>query len=963
MKFISWNVNGIRAAWNHGLEKVLIENDADIYAIQETKLSEPISVMELSGYQAFWSFCDSRKGYSGTLCLTKIPPIDVFFGFGENKDFDCEGRIITLEFTDFYFVNCYYPNSQGSELRHDYRAEWDKRLDLHLQKLRFHKSVILCGDFNVAVSDNDIYIESKWQEINSEGFLSEERESLNGIFEQGFVDTYRLVHPHEKDKFTWWSNRKFKRNENRSWRLDYFLCTQDLCQYVTESTMLFDTTGSDHCPIVLEMDIPMKFQRIELQPKAKKRITYSQVIGSNRYSEEFLLENADLTRLWNSIDWDIAEKRLTEMQKALAKSTYTYIDPLIKKWQRKILSSIDAKILAVRHVCSSTSGKGVDNVRWTTSEDKMRAALALWQDDYKTMPSRLLLITSKNNKQRRIHIETQFDRAMQTLHAFALDPIAETWGESKSFAYRRGRSAFDMNEYIKMAFSGENAPEWVFIGDIRKCFENINHDWIKRHIPLNEYMLEQFLSAGYIYSGELFPTDVGVGIGCTLSPIIANMVLDGLQKYIHIRLYNSEDEIDYSNGNMIRYADDIIVAARSYETAEQIREIISEFLAFRGLELSPEKSKIINVNDGFTFMSRAYFKSGDMLLAAPSEESVARFMDTMKSTIENFTGSQKTLIDKLNKKIDGWTTYHKVSEASNAFRKLDVYIKALLLDLCQKRHPKWKKEKILDKYWYMDADGRYIYALPNKREVRVKFLSDTLLTDYTPIKVHINPYVDFNYMEKRLNEREINNATGIYRSIWERQNGCCYYCGRKILKDEKKALIEIAPYKSRKAARYGYVHVRCVSYTLDEIETDVLPDTSAEVMALLEQLESDKKPIGMKYLPLADHFRNCSSNSVTLSIKEIEKILGFELGQAAHRKDFWTRTGMNTISNSWVDNGYRIVRMHLEDRPRIVFGLVDRSRNTSSVNIPNVIKYGKIPDDAKYELENYFNYIIKKYGL
>ena len=134
-------------------------------------------------------------------------------------------------------------------------------------------------------------------------------------------------------------------------------------------------------------------------------------------------------------------------------------------------------------------------------------------------------------------------------------------------------------------------------------------------------------------------------------------------------------------------------------------------------------------------------------------------------------------------------------------------------------------------------------------------------------------------------------------------------------------------------------------------------------MALLEQLESDKKPTGMKYLPLADHFRNCSSNSVTLSIKEIEKILGFELGQVAHRKDFWTRTGMNTISNSWVDNGYRIVRIHLEDRPRIVFGLVDKSRNTSSVNIPDVIKYGKIPDDAKYELENYFNYIIKKYGL
>ena len=158
-----------------------------------------------------------------------------------------------------------------------------------------------------------------------------------------------------------------------------------------------------------------------------------------------------------------------------------------------------------------------------------------------------------------------------------------------------------------------------------------------------------------------------------------------------------------------------------------------------------------------------------------------------------------------------------------------------------------------------------------------------------------------------------------------------------------------------------------IRFTYEEMETDVLHDTSAEVMTLLEQLESDsgtrKKSKSMKYLPLADFFHSCNCNSITLTFREIEKILGFKLGTTAYRSEFWQRTGLNTINSCWSDNGYQIVRMHLEDRPRIVFGLKDKSRNTSSVTIPDVIKYGKIPYDAKYEIENYFNYIIKKYGL
>lgn len=214
MKIISWNVNGIRAAWGHGLSSFLTKSNADIYAFQETKTSEAIPFMEIPGYEAYWSFCRGRKGYSGTLCLTKIKPIDVFYDF-EDEALNSEGRIITLEFEEFYFVNCYVPNSQRSEIRKDYRGKWDIALFLYLKKLRLRKPVIVGGDFNVAITDSDIYGENKWVEINSEGFESSERECLVELTKNGFVDSYRLLHPDERGKYTWWSNRRFKRKENR----------------------------------------------------------------------------------------------------------------------------------------------------------------------------------------------------------------------------------------------------------------------------------------------------------------------------------------------------------------------------------------------------------------------------------------------------------------------------------------------------------------------------------------------------------------------------------------------------------------------------------------------------------------------------------------------------------------------------------------------------------------------------
>ncbi len=961
MKILSWNVNGLRASWNHGLSALLQNTIADIYAFQETKVSEPFTVVELEGYEAYWSYCERKKGYSGTLVLTKFKPLSVSYEL-INPLFDTEGRIITLEFDTFFFVNCYVPNSQGSERRKDYRNEWDEQLHQHLLKLKRKKPVVICGDFNVSLSDEDIYESSSWQEKNAIGFLSEERDNLLKIIDSGFVDSYRLLHPDDKDKFTWWSNRLHKRNENKGWRLDYFFVTEGLSEDLRDAQILDTVYGSDHCPITIDINLVVE-EKVDVVNVRQRACTYKDLLELQE--KKIPLSQAhfsNLDALWKSIDWEMAESNLANMQMALAKAAYTNSFSLIEKWQKKIAYSIDAKLLAVRHVCETAAGSGVDRIIWTTAEDKMHAALTLTSKNYHAMPSRLLLIRSKNGKQRHIHIETYYDRAMQTLYSYALDPIAESWGDRKSFAYRKGRSAYDMHQYIVAAFSGEDAPEWAVIADVTKCYENISHEWILKRIPLVYSVLKEFLGAGYIFAGELFPMDVGIGIGCTISPIIANMSLDGLQEYIYKRLYPDGD-IDYLDGNLLRYADDIIVSARSESRAMLIKHIVQEFLDERGLELSAEKSKIINVNDGFTFMSRTYEKKNNELFARPSDQSIERFMGSMKELIEGYKGSQKSLIESINKKIDGWVTYHKITDADDAFRKMDVYITALLIELCEQKHPKWVREKIISKYWYKDHDGRNYYSLPNKREIRVKFLTDTLYYRYKPVKTNFNPYIDLDYMESRSHDRQIHSASGIYRSIWNRQNGRCYYCGHPILADEVKTLVEVDASQNSFVRRMAYVHKRCIFGSFEVVDTDTAPSSMDDVMDLLLKLDGEKTVIAQKNYLLSEYFRASDKFSITLTFKQIEAIMDCQLGTSALRKEFWYRTGFGSISQCWIENGYEIYNLVLEGKRRVTFRLTSGNKQTSSLEIPEVLKYKRIPLDAKYELENYFDYIMKKYGL
>lgn len=249
MKLISWNVNGLRACLLKGFEVFFNSMDADIFCIQETKMQPDQAEIGLPGYEKYWNSA-VKKGYSGTAVFTRIKPLTVTYGLNK-EEHDQEGRMITLEFEDFFLVNVYTPNSKRELLRLDYRMIWEDEFRNHLQNLNLKKPVIICGDINVAHQEIDIK-NPKTNRRNA-GFTDEERGKMTALLESGFTDTFRHIYPDKTDAYTWWSYMMNSRARNIGWRIDYFLVSNQLRDLIKDATIYPEVMGSDHCPIGLEI--------------------------------------------------------------------------------------------------------------------------------------------------------------------------------------------------------------------------------------------------------------------------------------------------------------------------------------------------------------------------------------------------------------------------------------------------------------------------------------------------------------------------------------------------------------------------------------------------------------------------------------------------------------------------------------------------------------------------------------
>ncbi len=249
MRLVSWNVNGLRACVRKGFLDYFREIDADIFCIQEIKLQEGQIELDLEGYRQYWNYAE-QKGYSGTAVFTKIEPLSVNYGVGI-EEHDQEGRVITLEFEEFYLVNVYTPNSQRELTRLDYRMDWEDMFRDYLKDLDSKKPVILCGDLNVA--HREIDLKNPKTNRRNAGFTDEERSKMTKLLESGFIDTFRYFYPDKEDAYTWWSYMRKSRERNIGWRIDYFIVSERLKENLVDSEIHSEVMGSDHCPVLLEI--------------------------------------------------------------------------------------------------------------------------------------------------------------------------------------------------------------------------------------------------------------------------------------------------------------------------------------------------------------------------------------------------------------------------------------------------------------------------------------------------------------------------------------------------------------------------------------------------------------------------------------------------------------------------------------------------------------------------------------
>ena len=249
MKLVSWNVNGLRACVQKGFQDIFREIDADIFCVQETKMQEGQLDLELDGYYQYWNYA-VKKGYSGTAVFTKQEPIGVTYGIGI-EEHDQEGRVITLEYEDFYLVTCYTPNSQNELKRLDYRMRWEDDFRAYLKALDEKKPVVVTGDMNVAHAEIDL--KNPKSNRKNAGFTDEERGKFTELLDAGFIDTFRYFYPDQEGIYSWWSYRFKAREKNAGWRIDYFCVSERMKDRLSDAKILTDIYGSDHCPVCLEL--------------------------------------------------------------------------------------------------------------------------------------------------------------------------------------------------------------------------------------------------------------------------------------------------------------------------------------------------------------------------------------------------------------------------------------------------------------------------------------------------------------------------------------------------------------------------------------------------------------------------------------------------------------------------------------------------------------------------------------
>src|SRR5579864_6628463 len=407
---------------------------------------------------------------------------------------------------------------------------------------------------------------------------------------------------------------------------------------------------------------------------------------------------------WYAIDWQAINRNVRRLQVRIVQATKEGRWGKVRALQRLLTHSFSGKVLAVRRVTENTGKKtpGVDREIWDTPEKKTQAVHELKHRGYQPRPLRRVYIPKSDGKTMRpLGIPTMIDRGQQALHLLALDPVVETKADRNSYGFRQQRSCADAIEQCFTALKSANT-QWILEGDIKSCFDRISHNWLLAHVPMDRVILQKWLKSGYMDKHILHETTEGTPQGGIISPVLANCALDGLERLLKGK-YPTGTRLKslggkYPSVNLIRYADDFVITGKSRELLEgEIKPLVEQFLRERGLELSPTKTVVTPVTQGFDFLGQNVRRySNGKLLIKPSKKNVKRFLVGIRKTIKAALGkSAADLINELNPKIRGWANYHRHVVSKRAFNRVDHFIFYKLWQWARRRHPNQDRKSVV----------------------------------------------------------------------------------------------------------------------------------------------------------------------------------------------------------------------------------------------------------------------------